>query len=45
MKTRHYTPEIRERAVRMLIEAAGDSAIQALASKISCTPENPAILA
>ena len=22
MKTRHYTPEIKERAVRMLIEAA-----------------------
>ncbi len=42
MKTRHYTPEIKERAVRMLIEAAGDypstwSAIQA--PKIGCTPE------
>ena len=24
MKTRNYTPEIKERAVRMLIEAAGD---------------------
>ena len=44
MKTRNYTPEIKERAVRMLIEAAGDypstwSAIQAIASKIGCTPE------
>ena len=44
MKTRHYTSEIKERAVRMLIEAAGDypstwSAIQAIASKIGCTPE------
>ena len=44
MKTRHYTPEIKERAVRMLIEAAGDypstwSAIQAIAPKIGCTPE------
>ena len=44
MKTRNYTPEIKERAVRMLIEAAGDypstwSAIQAIAPKIGCTPE------
>ena len=44
MKTRHYTPEIKERTVRMLIEAAGDypstwSAIQAIAPKIGCTPE------
>ena len=44
MKTRHYTPEIKERAVRMLIEAADDypstwSAIQAIAPKIGCTPE------
>ena len=44
MKTRHYTPEIRERAVRMLVEASGDypstwSAIQAIAPKIGCTPE------
>ena len=36
--------EIKERAVRMLIEAAGDypstwSAIQAIAPKIGCTPE------
>jgi transposase len=39
MKTRNYTPEIKERAVRMLIEASGDypstwSAIQAIAPKI-----------
>ena len=44
MKTRNYTPEIKERAVRMLIEAASDypsnwSAIQAIAPKIGCTPE------
>ena len=44
MKTRHYTPEIKERAVRMLIEASSDypstwSTIQAIAPKIGCTPE------
>ena len=44
MKRQIYTPEIKERAVRMLIEASGDypstwSAIQAIASKIGCTPE------
>lgn len=44
MKTRNYTPEIKECAVRMLIEALGDylskwSAIQAIASKIGCAPE------
>ena len=44
MKRQTYTPEIKERAVRMLIEASGDypstwSAIQAIASKIGCTPE------
>jgi len=44
MKTRNYTPEIKERAVRMLIEAANDypstwSAIQAIAPKIGYTPE------
>ena len=44
MKRQTYTPEIKERAVRMLIEAASDypstwSAIQAIASKIGCTPE------
>jgi len=44
MKTRNYTPEIKERAVRMLIEAVNDypstwSAIQAIAPKIGCTPE------
>ena len=50
MKTRNYTPEIKERAVRMLIEASSDypstwSAIQAIASKIGCTPEDTAIMA
>ena len=44
MKRQTDTPEIRERAARMLIEASGDypstwSAIQAIASKIGCTPE------
>ena len=44
MKRQTYTPEIKERAVRMLIEALSDypsiwSAIQAIASKIGCTPE------
>ena len=44
MKKQTYTPEIKERAVRMLIEASSDypstwSAIQAIASKIGCTPE------
>jgi len=44
MKKQTYTPEIKERAVRMLIEASGDYpstwlAIQAIASKIGCTPE------
>ena len=44
MKRQTYTPEMKERAVRMLIEASGDypstwSAIQAIASKIGCTPE------
>ena len=44
MKRQSYTPEIKERAVRMLIEASGDypstwSAIQAIAPKIGCTPE------
>ena len=45
MKRQTYTPEIKERAVCMLIEASSDypstwSAIQAIASKIGCTPEN-----
>ncbi|WP_352311127.1 IS3 family transposase, partial [Psychrobacter sp. W2-37-MNA-CIBAN-0211] len=44
MKRQTYTPEIKERAVRMLIEAANDypstwSAIQAIAPKVGCTPE------
>ncbi len=44
MKRQTYTPEIKERAVRMLIEAANDypstwAAIQAIAPKIGCTPE------
>ena len=44
MKTRNYTPEMKERDVRMLIEAKDDypstwSAIKAIAPKIGCTPE------
>ena len=44
MKTQTYTPEIKESAVCMLIEASSDypstwSAIQAIAPKIGCTPE------
>ena len=44
MKTRNYTPEIKERTVRMLIEAKNDypstwSAIKAIVPKIGCTPE------
>ena len=44
MKRQTYTPEIKERAVRMLIEASSDypstwSAIQAITSKIGCTYE------
>jgi transposase-like protein len=44
MKRQTYTPEIKERAVRMPIEASNDypaiwSAIQAIASKIGCAPE------
>ena len=41
MKRQTYTPEIKERAVRMLIETAGDypSTWSAIASKIGCTPE------
>ena len=44
MKTRNYTLEIKERAVRILIEAVNDypstwSAIKAIASRIGCTPE------
>ena len=44
MKRQTYTPEIKERAVRMLIESANDypstwSAIQAIAPKIGCIPE------
>lgn len=42
MKTRHYTPEIKDRAVRMLIEALNDytsmwSTIQVIVLKIEST--------
>lgn len=40
MKIRHYTSEIKKRAVPILIEAKGDwSAIKAIAPKIDCMPE------
>ncbi|WP_394212914.1 hypothetical protein [Psychrobacter piscatorii] len=44
MKTRNYTSEVKERAIRMLIEAVGAypsdcSAIQAITSKIGYTLE------
>ena len=41
MKTRNYTPEMKERAVRMLTEAKDDypSTWSAIAPKIGCTPE------
>ena len=44
MKRQTYTPEIKELAARIITEAVGDysctwSAIQAIASKIGCTPE------
>ena len=35
MKRQTYTPEIKERAVRMLIEAAGDSYDNALAETVN----------
>ena len=45
MKRQNYTPEIKEKAIRMLIEASGDyastwAAIKAVAPKIGCTPES-----
>ena len=44
MKKPNYTPEIRERAVQLLIESEKDypstwAAITAIAPKIGCTPE------
>ena len=44
MKRQTYTPEIKEHAVHILIEASSDypftwSAIQAIASKIDCMPK------
>ncbi len=44
MKRQSYTSEIKESAVRMLVEASSDysstlAAIQAIAPKIGCTPE------
>ena len=44
MKKSNYTPEIKERAVRLLLESLTDypstwAAITAIAPKIGCTPE------
>ena len=44
MKIRNYTPEIKERAVRMLIEVENNyhsiwSTIKAITPKIVCTPK------
>ena len=44
MKKPKYTPEIRDRAVQLLIESEKDypstwAAITAIAPKIGCTPE------
>ncbi len=44
MKKTNYTPEIRERAVRLVLESEKDypsnwAAITAIAPKIGCTPE------
>ena len=43
-RVRNYTPEFKERVVRMLIEAASDypsnrAATQTIASNIGCSPE------
>jgi transposase len=43
-KPKRYSPEVRERAVRMVIEHTGEhpsqwAAIQSIASKIGCTDE------
>lgn len=44
MKKPNYTPEIRERAVRLVLESEKDypsnwAAMTAIAPKIGCTPE------
>lgn len=44
MKTKQYSPEIKERAVRLLLESQQDypstwAAITAISAKIGCTPE------
>ena len=44
-KAKRYSPEVRERAVRMVLESEGDypsqwQAIQSIAAKIGCSPDS-----
>lgn len=44
-KAKRYSPEVRERAVRMVLEHEGDyasqwQAIQSIAAKIGCSPDS-----
>ena len=44
-RAKRYSPEVRERAVRMVLESEGDypsqwQAIQSVASKIGCSPDS-----
>lgn len=45
-KANRYSPEVRERAVRMILESGRDypsqwQAIQSIAAKIGCSPDSP----
>jgi len=44
-RAKRYSPEVKERAVRMVLESEGDypsqwQAIQSVASKIGCSPDS-----